>query len=286
MRRILIRAVRAAHFLSDRTAIRFLYRLILGRWPNLDKPVLFTEKLQWLKLNDWDWVVENWVDKLAVREWVANRVDPDLLIPLLKVLDHPFELFTEIHKVPIQPMMIKCTHGSHCGVYVKDQLSVDEVALEKRFRRWMRRNWFWHGREEPYRCLTPKILCEQWIGDADGTPPDDYKIMCFGGRAKVIQVHRKRPDGHHVDFYNRAGVKLTIALKGFKNDGPTRIPAQRLARMIPIAERLAQGTKYLRVDLYNACGRVYFGEITMYDSSGFADYTNGGDVILGGLLDI
>jgi len=283
LRRILLRAVRAAHFLSDRAAIRLLYRLQLGRWPNLDVPQLFTEKLQWLKLHDGraiDWMC---VDKIASRGLMAEAVGPDVLIPLLATFESPSEMYDGIHEIPLQPMMIKCSHGSHCGLYIRDQLA-DVDAIERRVARWMGRNWFWVGREWPYRDLWPRILCEQWIGDDDGNPPDDYKWMTFNGRARVLQLHRKRGGVHRIDFYDRRGIKLPWGRDGYANDGPASIPTTGFAEMIRIAERIAQGTKYLRIDLYYTGGRIYFGEITLYDSSGFGAYTRGGDAVLGELL--
>ena len=285
--RILTCVVRAAHFLSDRMAIRFLYRLQLGRWPDLDKPKTFTEKLQWLKLHG-SWMVGAmfWADKLKVRDWIAKRVSPDILIPLLATFDAPSEMYDGIHNIFVQPMMIKCSHGSHCGVYIRDQLAEDMDAIERSVTRWMRRNWFWVGREWPYKLTTPMIFCEKWLGDADGNPPDDYKWMCFNGRARVLQLHRKRGDVHHIDFYDRHGEKYPFGRAGYPNNGPMSIPTDGFGDMIRIAERIAQGTQYLRVDLYYVGGKVYFGEITLYDSSGFGAYTHYGDIALGGLLQL
>jgi hypothetical protein len=276
--------VRAAHFLPDRWAILFLYRLQLGRWPNLAAPQLFTEKLQWMKLHDRNPLYRIWVDKLAVRRWIAEHIGQRLLIPALAFFDCPVEMAEQIHNIPVQPMMIKCSHGSHCGIHIRDQIAVDMDAIMWRVMRWTWRDWYWYGREWPYKGLKPKILCEKWIGAEDGTPPVDYKLMCFNGRARVIQIHQKKRYGHQIDFYDTGGYKLPFGLHGYANCGPAHAEIPQLARMIEIAERIAAGTRYLRVDLYVVGGQVFFGEITMYDSSGFGRYTNGGDRILGELL--
>ena len=262
-----------------------MYRLQLGRWPNIRAPSTFTEKLQWLKLHDRELLYRVWADKLAVRGWIARHVGPEILIPLLDTFDFPFEI-EGIFDMPVQPMVVKCSHGSHCGVFLRNQLATDEVGLERRFWRLMGRDWFWHGREWPYRGLTPKILCEKWIGEPDGTPPVDYKIMCFNGRAQVLQIHQKKDYGHQVDFYDKAGYKLPFGLKDYSNNGPAHPKIPQLARMIEIAERIAARTRYLRVDLYVVSEQVYFGEITLYDSAGFGHYTLGGDQILGELLNL
>lgn len=286
IQRILTRAVRAAHFLSDRTAVRLLYRLHLGCWPDLEQPKQFTEKLQWLKLYDRKAIQLCLADKQEARTFIGAIVSPDVLVPLLASYESPAEMYDGIHDLPLQPMVIKCSHGSHCGVAIKDQLGADMDWIERQMCRWMGRNWFWVGREWPYKFMTPKIICQQWIGDAEGNPPDDYKWMCFGGHARVLQLHRKRGGFHHIDFYNRHGFKLPFGRVGYPNDGPVSIPTVGFVEMIRIAERIAQSTRYLRVDLYYTGGRVYFGEVTLYDSSGFGAYTRGGDAALGAMLQL
>lgn len=284
VRRILIRAIRSARFLPDRWAVRFLYRLILGRWPNIRAPSLFTEKLQYLKLHDRNPLYRVWADKYAVRDWIRRNIGPEVLIPCFGDFETVHELSNSWMAMPMEPTIIKASHGSHCGVYVANRFAADAEPVCRAMARHMRRDWYWHGREWPYRDLVPRILCEKWIGAPDGTPPDDYKIMCFNGRARVLQIHRKRGGAHRIDFYDMDGYKLPFGLDGHPNNGPAHVIIPLLGRMVEIAERIAAGTRYLRVDLYVVGGQVFFGEITLYDSSGFGRYTNGGDRILGELL--
>ena len=39
-----------------------------------------------------------------------------------------------------------------------------------------------------------------------------------------------------------------------------------------IAEELAKGTTFSRIDLYEINGKVYFGEMTFFHCSGFEDF--------------
>ncbi len=284
IRRILLRAVRSARFLPDRWAIALLYRLTVGRWPNIRAPATFTEKLQWLKLHDRNPLYKIWVDKCAVRAWIADKVGPDALIPVLAFFDEPLEMADTIYDIASQPMILKCSHGSHCGIFLPSQVGAGMEKIAWRMQRWMWRSWYWYGREWPYRGLTPMILCEKWLGDRDGNPPNDYKVMCFNGRARVLQLHRKRGGVHHIDFYDMCGYKLPFGLEGYPNDGYSHVTVPLLWRMREIAENVAEGTRYLRVDMYMVSGRVYAGELTLYDSSGFGRYTGNGDAYLGGLL--
>ena len=79
---------------------------------------------------------------------------------------------------------------------------------------------------------------------------------------------------HHANYYTPDGEFLPFGEKGLepvpehKEIMPKELPA-----MIAMAERLSEGHKFLRVDLYNVNGKIYFGELTFYPSSGFTPFT-------------
>ena len=67
----------------------------LGYAPDLRHPKTFNEKVAWRILHDRNPLIPLTLDKIAVREWVADRVGPDLLVPLLgcwnRAADIPWE---------------------------------------------------------------------------------------------------------------------------------------------------------------------------------------------------
>ena len=58
---------RSLGFLPDENYIRLIYRLRMGKKPDLDDPKTFTGKLQWLKLNDHNPMYTEMADKLGMR---------------------------------------------------------------------------------------------------------------------------------------------------------------------------------------------------------------------------
>ena len=45
-----------------------------------------------------------------------------------------------------------------------------------------------------------------------------------------------------------------------------------LSEMIRLAETLSANYKFLRVDLYNVNGKIYFGELTFYPAAGMGAF--------------
>lgn len=250
------------HFLPSGMFLRMAYLIETGHILHLKNPRRFNEKLNWLKLHGG---VEQWsgyVDKLEVREHVRSVIGKEHLVPLLAQYDNVDEI--DWNALP-ERFVIKCTHGSHCGLICTDKSSFDTTESERKLRKWMRRNWYWVGRETPYRAIRPYIMVEEFIGD--DYPAQDYKLMCFGGVPRVIQVHTKRGGETAIDFFDPSGQKLDMRKNGYPNSPLEWIDPDKLHALLPVAEKLAAGFPYVRIDLYLHHGQVFFGEMTFFDSA-------------------
>lgn len=101
----------------------------------------------------------------------------------------------------------------------------------------------------------------------------DYKFFCFGGRVKCFKIDFGRFVEHHANYYYPQGELLPFGEKGLEPDpNHVEIMPENLDEMIRIAENLSKGFKFLRVDLYNVKGRVYFGELTFYPAAGMGAF--------------
>ena len=269
MRRRLKWLLSKFHWIPDATYHRWAYWLLTGRRLNLDRPVTFNEKLNWIKLHGSTHLYAPLVDKLAVRNFVARVVGVQYLVPMINSYETP--LLTRF--MVVDRCVVKCTHGSHCSIAVNSRAHVDTCAMANQLRRWMITNWYWHAREPPYRAIPPRIIVEELLGDGI-TPPVDYKVMCFGGEPEVVQVHRRRGTETTIDFYTAYGARLDWRKTGYGNSPSPYIERSKLQDMIPVARALARetGAPYVRVDLYHEGGRVYFGELTFFDSAGYRDF--------------
>ena len=97
---------------------------------------------------------------------------------------------------------------------------------------------------------------------------DDYKIHCFNGIPKIIQVDFDRFSNHRRNLYdtNWNYIEAEICYPTDKSHMIER--PQALDEMLNIAEKLSKGCSYVRVDLYWTGNQVLFGELTFHHGSG------------------
>ena len=256
--------------LSDTAYLKAAYRLRMGKRLNLAHPQTFNEKLQWLKLNDRQSVYTRMADKFAARAFVAERIGERHLIPLLGVWDDPEDI--DFDDLP-NKFVLKCNHNSGLGMCIcKDKASLDIKQTKAALARGLRENYYLRGREWPYRDIPRKIVAEAFIEDASGDLKD-YKFLCFNGKVELFDIDFDRFINHHVNYYDIHGKLLPVGLVDFPPLPERNLPIpDNLEEMISIAETLAQGCPFLRVDLYNVNGAVYFGEMTFFPSSGMGKF--------------
>ncbi len=273
--------------MDDALYLRLLYRGCMGKRLHLAAPVTFNEKQQWMKLYDRDPRYPVLADKLSVRDYIKEHADSRYLIPLLGVWESAEAI--DFSSLPDR-FVLKCTHDSGSAYVCADKAALDEADARKWLAAHQAKNYYTAGREWPYKNLTPRIIAEAFIGAPDGTPPDDYKFYCFDGKLRAI-LHCTNRTRHSVDYtYFDPDYRLypinheTVAAAAA---GKTYARPAHLDEMTALAKTLSAGYRFIRVDLYESGDHVYFGEMTLFDNSGFAtDLTDGGDRLLGTFLHI
>lgn len=270
------------NWMNDEAYLRLIFLCETGKKLNLENPVTYNEKLQWLKIHDRKPEYCAYVDKYEVRNYIKDIIGEQYLIPLIDVYNQISDILW--NELP-EKFVLKCTHGSGCNIICTDKNKLDINGSIIKLKKWMRKNWYWFGREWPYKNVKPRIICETFISDTDKVP-NDYKILCFNGKAKLIEVHLDRYGRHTQDFYDIEWNKTTIV----QGSPPSSIKCDRpkqLENMIKLSETLAQYMRHVRVDWYVAKNNLYFGEITLYDSSGFSTFSSEkDDYLLGSWIDI
>lgn len=254
---------------SDRafTTVQFLYRY--RTWPRLEQPVTLNEKIQWIKLNNRDPLLTRCVDKYEVRDYIAERVDPAVLIPLLGVYERADE-------VPFDALpdrfVLKATHGSGWNLICTDKQRFDVAAARGKMERWLTSNFYRIGREWAYRDVPPRIVCETFLAGADGNPPPDYKFFCFHGVPRVVQVDYDRFTGHRRNLYTPEWEPIPCAYEYARLENPPPAP-EKLPELLALATKLAQDFPLVRVDLYATDTAIYFGELTFYPEKGVGRFS-------------
>jgi hypothetical protein len=271
-RRILIKF---GGMLSDKSYLKLYYRLETGCKLDLIKPRSFNEKLQWLKLNYVNAEYTEMVDKFAVRDYIkrkfsTNPENEPKLIPLLGVYNEFDEI--EFDTLPNQ-FVIKTTHDSGGVVICNDKSNFNMKLARKRINRSLNRNYFWHGREYPYRYIKPKVIIEKYMVDESGVELKDYKVFTFNGRAKAIQVDFDRFSKHKRNVYSTDWELFEGSIE-FPSD-PSRLieRPKALSRMLDISEYISEKSPHMRTDFYIIDGLVYFGEITFFHGNGIEKFT-------------
>ena len=265
---------RVGPLLPDKTWVRLMYVTHMHRKLNLKNPCSFSEKLQWLKLYDHDPAYTAMVDKAAMKEHVAAAIGLEYVIPTLGVWD-TFDRI-DFDALPDR-FVLKCTHDSGGVAICRSKLDFDVKAAEKKLTESLKHNYFWNGREWPYKHVRPRIIAEEYlaqdsrIGDASASLTD-YKIHCFNGVPEVILVCQDRFTDFREDFYSAKWEHLPVSRPRNRNaDRPAPKPEQ-LDRMLAIAAKLSADIPFLRVDLYMVGDRIYVGELTFFPNGGIEPF--------------
>ena len=247
-------------------AIGKRYMQVFGRPINWDNPQTYNEKIHVSKLYMPTPLKTRLADKVAVREWITEKIGSEYLIPLLGVYDSFDEI--DFDALPDQ-FVIKCNHDSGSVTLVKDKSTMNRDLLRKKYDLFMRRNYAWMGWEMHYRDIKPKIMVEQYMGDAI----NDYKFMCFDGKPCFCWVDFDRYTNHKRNIYS-----LDWELQPFNQwhygnyDRPVAQP-ECFDDMKNIVSKLCEGFGHVRVDLYVVEGHIYFGEMTFANGNGFEEIT-------------
>ena len=260
-------------FVPDEFMLKLQYRIKLGRKLNLKKPERFTEKLQWYKLYYHNPLMKQCVDKYEVRKFVADKGLQDILVPLVKKYGDIDDI--KIDELPREFVMKTTNGGGGLNVVVcndKSRLNLTEIkskmeSSDKVFKAHS------GGREWAYYGLVREIVIEKLLKNEKKPEAGitDYKIFCYNGIPEYIIVDIDRYIGHKRNFYDREWNNLHVTSDCPASDREIEKP-KNLNKMLEIAGILSEDFPFVRVDLYNIGGKIYFGELTFYPWSGYVQY--------------
>jgi teichuronopeptide biosynthesis TupA-like protein len=257
-------AFKLRHLMSDATYLKTMHYLTLGSLPQLAAPQTFNELINYRKLYDRDPGLVITSDKFAVRDYVAERLGPEYLIRLIAHATDPLDI--DFRRLP-RSFALKLSAGSGLNIFVRNKAGVDWTDIVKKLQRWMRYSYYSSYREWAYKEIVPRILIEELLQDESGILPKDYKFHVFNGRLRLIQVHYDRFGTHRTNLYNEHFRPLNVEYQWKRATG-YKEPPKLLRPLTAIAETLAAGFPYARIDLYEHRERIYFGEITHYPGAG------------------
>lgn len=259
-------------FLPDKLYLQIYYFTHFHRLINFKNPVTFNEKLNWLKINDRNPEYTKMVDKYEAKKYVANIIGEEYIIPTLGVWDKFDDI--DFKKLPNQ-FVLKCTHDSGSLFIIKDKNKLDKNNIRKELNKSLKYNFYYIGREYPYKNVKPKIIAEEYLEDNYYHELIDYKVLCCNGKAKLLFTCSERfsDEKLKVTFFDLNWKKLPFERK-YKSSTKELKQPKNYKKMISLSEKLAKNMKFVRVDWYEINGKLYFGELTFYPGSGFEKFSS------------
>lgn len=270
--------------MSDEKFIRRVYKANRGKTLNLENPATFNEKLQWMKLYDRNPIYVVTSDKYAVRDYVKNKIGEKYLVPLLGVWDSPDEINFDL--LPEQ-FVLKCNHNSGTGMCIcRDKSKLDIEKTKKNLQKGLKENFFLSCREWQYKDIKRKIIAEKYLTDGIHKDLMGYKIYCFNGKPEIVSIQSNN-DAYMtgVSFLDTEWNKLPF----YRTDHlPLKeIPEKpnNLNELLEISKKLSEDFTFVRVDLYDLNGKIYFSELTLEPCGGFNPFVpEEWDLKLGNML--
>lgn len=276
------------NYIDDGIYLRICYYLYMGKPVNFSNPITLNQKINWLKINDRKEKYVNLVDKYRVKEYVTKLIGSEYIIPTIGV----WNSFDEINfDILPDKFVLKCTHDSGSVIICADKNNFNFNFARKKLSKCLMRNYYWFGREWVYKNIKPCIIAEQYIQDYETHDLKDYKFYCFGNVVDCVLVCVGRGSGQpKFYFFDREwNLKRYNKLGKQAPDDFTLPKPENIDKMFEIARTLsvASGAPFLRVDLYNVNGKIYFGELTLYPDCGMdRNRLPETDEYFGGLVDL
>ena len=258
--------------MPDEQFLKLIFSIAMDYELNLENPLTFNEKLQWLKIHDRKSEYTKMVDKFDVKQFVTETIGSDYIIPTIGV----YEKFEDINfdELPNQ-FVVKCTHDSGGLIVCRNKSSFDKTAAKKKINKCLKRNFYNENREWPYKDVKPRIIVEKYMEDKNsGKELKDYKFYCFHGEPRYLYVSEGLEDHStaRIGFFDMEFKPAPFGRTDFKRFEIPPLPPKNFEKMKEIARVLSRNNVFLRVDLYEINDRIYFGELTFTPCAGYMPF--------------
>lgn len=213
--------------------------------------------------NNPQWAMK--ADKFGVREFVAQRIGEQYLIPLLGQWKDAADI--DFNELPEQ-FILKTNNGCATNIFVHSKAELNKPRIIKELNKALKFPYPELTAQHHYGLIPPRIIAEKLMVEPGHESLTDYKIHCVNGKPVRIYVYRDRDEKKHFNY-------RLMAFDADWNEHPEAInepfriapgsikrPLQ-LEEMLQCASLLSQDEEYARIDFYLINDQVYFGEITL-----------------------
>lgn len=227
---------------------------------NLENPLTFNEKMQWIKIYDYNLLKTTLADKYGFRQWVSDNIGSQYLIPLLGV----WEKFEDINfDILPNQFVLKATHGSSWNIIVPDKLHFDKKTASQKFNRWLNTNFaLQFGQELQYMNIPPQIIAEEYH-----PCHYEYQFWCFNGTPHFVSVIHSPHGENKKATYDLEWNQLDFVTSLPKLDETVERP-RLFEEMVAITKKICADFSFVRVDFMYDGTNIFIGEITFTPASG------------------
>ena len=264
-RELRLKMINCLKFIPTKPYLKLVYWIKTGKKLNLKNPITFCDKLNWLKLYDLHPEYTELVDKVTVREYVSKKAGKDICFPLLGVWEHYEDI--DFETLP-EKFVLKCNHDSGSVKIISDKNKINHEEMKQFFESRLKMNSYVIGREYPYQNVQPRIFAEKFMIPDGEEDVNDFKFFCFNGVPEIMFVATERNTDCKFDFFDMDFNHMNIQ-NIHPNSAKIIEKPQKFEEMKNLARKLSEDMKFVRIDLYEINGEVYFGEFTFFHAGGF-----------------
>ena len=252
-------------------SLKIYYKLKTGMKLDLDNPTSYSEKIQYRKLNYKDnplYVV--CADKYVVREYVKEKIGEKYLIPLYFAKSSITK--EDIESLP-NSFVLKTNNASKTNIIVSDKSKHNIKEIVNKMNKYVKYKFGYRTFELFYNDIKPLIIAEKYLGTKDGLVPNDYKFFSFKQSNNTSKILIQVDQGRYTDSHYRAYFDEKWNLEPYGNEmgeyNHKFEKPKKLNEMLKLVKKLAEDFDFVRVDLYEVDNKIYFGELTFTDGSGY-----------------
>lgn len=261
-------------------AHKILYKKYMKKSLNLKNPKTLNEKIQWSIVYRYGKREGELSDKVLVKKYIQSLNIKDLYIPKTIITLTEEQPLLNVDLLP-ERFVLKTNHGSGDVFICLDKQEFDIDNKVQHLKKFLRKDYSNNLLEYHYSSINPVIMFEEYLDDHKNTNPLDYKFFCYDGYVDCVMVCSSRSSHAKKDFFDKEWNYLDYSKPEYRSNEKIEKPKE-LKRMFEIAGEISKGFPFVRVDLYNINGKIYFGEMTFTPAGGMSEtYTERGDIELG-----
>lgn len=249
---------------------RVLHRLLIGQWPDMAQPRHYSEVATRELHHESGVLAEVAGDKDLCKTYVRGLA-AGVEVPRTRWIG------TDVSTIPASALegrwVAKFNAGS--GMTVRGEGPGDHDELIRISKGWSKDVSAEMYGVTYYKHARHAVLIEDHIDGLAGRPLE-LRFFCFAGRTELVQMFHFTGDERSELYLDRNGARVDVSRI---LNRVTHTPAGDI-RAVPAmylqareaAERLAGAFPHVRVDVYVAEGKVWFGELTPYPHGGMVRF--------------